>query len=145
MTLRWEGSVPARGDDLEADGGAFLAADHIHDLVELHPHAIDELPIALRHRADAVVDLQPAITLGGAAGDQFHDFRIAILRVQDRADADQREPHVDREVLQVALAQVLRVRIVGQGERRKEIPDDILIGLLVEVEQELVVTAGERP
>ncbi len=73
------GGVAAGGDDLEAYGGAGLAADHINDLVEAHAGAIDEGGVALGYAGDAVVGLEMGVVLGGAAGDDFGDARVGAV------------------------------------------------------------------
>ena len=52
-------------------------------------------------RGHAVADLQAAVLGRRAAGDEFHDFRVAFVGMEHRADADEREAHVDREVLEL--------------------------------------------
>ena len=93
---------------------------------------------------DAIADFQSAVRLRRAAGNKALDFGVAIFRPQHRADADEREAHVDAEVLQVGFAQIFRVRIVGLGERVEE----KLHLLLVDLPRERCAAAdrsGARP
>ena len=92
----------ARRDDLQTHGRALLAADHVHDLVELHVHDVDEGVVALGDGGDAVVDLEFALRRRRAAGDQFDDLGIAVLAAQHGADAHEREAHVDGKIIHLA-------------------------------------------
>ena len=69
---------------------------------------------------DPVAHLQSSIHLRRAAGNKVFDFCVAILRAKHGADAHERKAHVNAEILQVGLAQVFRVRIVGLRERVEE-------------------------
>ena len=100
--------------------------------------------VALRHRGDAVADFQAAIHLRGTARDEAFDLRVAIFGPQHRADADEREAHVDAEILQVGLAQILGVRVVGLGERVEEKLHLLVLVLFVNVASEAIVTARDQ-
>ena len=44
--------------------------------------------------------------LGRTTGDQAFNFGVPILSPQHRADADERESHIDAKVFQVGFAQI---------------------------------------
>ena len=142
LALRWIGRV--RRDNEKADLGSLLAADLLDHLVEAHVAHVGEFAGALRHRRDPVADFQTPIGLRGAAWHQALDLRVTILGPQHRADADERETHVDTEILQVRLAQVFRVRVVGLGEGVEEKFHLLLLVLLVNIAGEALVTAGDQ-
>ena len=86
---------------------------------------------------------RPLVCAGPPANEAF-DFGVAVFAPQHRADADEREAHVDAEILQVRRAQVFRVRIVGLGERVEEELDLLFIIFLVDVAQHAVVAALDQ-
>ena len=84
------------------------------------------------------------LVCAGPPGNEALDLGVAVFASQHRADADEREPHVDAEILQIGRAQVFRVRIVGLGQRVEE-QFDLLVGiLLVDVAQHPVVAALDQ-
>ena len=134
----------AHGDDEQANLGSLFAADLLDHFVEPHIAHVDEILRALCDRADAIADFQPTAGLGRTAGNEALDFGVAILAPQHRADADERQAHVDAEILQVGRAQIFRVRIVGLGEGIEEEFDLLFVVFLVNVAQHAVVAALDQ-
>ena len=106
------------GDDGEADLGVARAADHLDDLVELHIDGIHRLGGTLGHGDDAVVGLDLFAHVRRAAGDDAADAGVAILKLEDGADATEGELDVvDVEVGGLDGTHVVGVRIVAVRER----------------------------
>ena len=130
------------GEDLEANGGPFFAADAFDHAVEFHVDDVFEFLVVLRDGGNAVVDLEFAAAVGGSAGDEFDDLGVAIVAPEHSADTDEGEAHLDVEIIQRALAHVFRVRVVTLGERGKEGGGLVLaVFLLQRLEQALVAFA----
>ena len=128
------------GDHLKAHLGSLRSTDFLNHLVEFHVDDILEGLFPLGHGGDPVVWLEPAILVGGASGNDFHDLGVAIVRPEHGTDPDQGEAHLDVEVLHVGGTHVLGVRVVTLGKRHEECPHHILVALLVHALEELVVT-----
>ena len=92
---------------------------------------------------DFIVHLEFALDGRRAAGDEFDDLRVPVLAAQHRADADERQAHVDGEILHLARTHVLAVRIVRERQRVEEILRLVLLGLLVQGAQETVVPLAD--
>ena len=106
----------AAGEHLQADRRSTRAADQFDDVAELHIDHVDHLALAfLPHADDLVLDLQPAVLVGGAVGDDLLDDRVAVLVRQRRANPLQLQAHGDVEVLLRAGRHVVGVRV----ERRR--------------------------
>ena len=87
----------------QAHGGALLAADQAHDVAQGHVDHVDGLSILSAHlldRDDAILALELALSIGGAAFDDLVDDRIAVAAAQDGADAFQAQAHADAEVFE---------------------------------------------
>ena len=98
--------------------GVARAADHFDDLVELHIDGVHRLGLALRDGDDAVVGLDLLAHVGRAAGHDAADARVAVIELQHRADAAQRELHVvDVEIRRLDRTHVIGVRVVAVRER----------------------------
>ena len=131
-------------DHLQPYEGAPLAADELHHLVEIHVHGIDDLAVAtLPHAHDPVLRLEPAVLVGGPAGRELHDRRVAVFALELRADAVELEPHSDLEVLERAGRHEGRVRVEAAGERRKIRLEQLVAGHLVHPLGEAAVAAEE--
>ena len=72
-----------RVDD-EMDDAALAAADHVDHAVELHVDRIDRLVRALADGEDPVAGLEPLVEIGRAAGDDFLDRGVAVVRLAAR-------------------------------------------------------------
>ena len=130
------------GKHLEADGGAFFAADAFDHAVELHVDDVFEFLVVLRDGSNAVVDLEFAAAVGGSTGDEFDNLGVAIVAPEHGPDADKREAHLDVEIIQGPLAHVFGVGVVALGERGKEGGGLVLaVFLLQRLEQALVAFA----
>ena len=142
LALRWVGRV--RRNHEKPHFGALLAANLLDDFVETHVANVVKRSVALCHRADAVTDFQTAIRLRRAAGDETFDLGVTIFTPQHRADADEREAHVDTEVLQIGLAQIFGMRVVSLGERVEEELYLLFLVLFVDTASEAIVTARDQ-
>ena len=116
-----------------------FAANHFHHFVEPHVANIDILGAALPDRGDAVAHFQSPIDLRRTAGDKALDFRVAIFGAKHRADADEREAHVDAEIFQVGFAQIFGMRVVGLGERIEKKLHLLVLVFLMHVAREAIV------
>ncbi len=128
----------------EAHTSAFFSANHLDDFVEPHLANIDKLILALGHGGYSVAHFQPSIHLRRAAGNKVLYFCVAILRAKHGADAHERQAHVNAEVLHVGLAQILRVRVVGLGQRVEKKLHLLVLVLLVDVAGEPIITAPNQ-
>ena len=137
------GIVRITGNDLQANRGVFLAANFFDDFVEFHVDDILEVLISLGDADDAVTDFEASILVGGAAGDEFHDFYISILGAKNGSDAHEGELHGNLEILHFAGAHVVRVGVVTQGEGFEKGADLILALHFLHIFQKLIVAAGE--
>ena len=80
----------------------------------------------------------------GRPGQGFLDLGIAVLGSQHRADADEREAHVNAEVLQVGFAQIFGMRIVGLRVRVEEQLYLLVLIFFVNIASEPIITAGNQ-
>ena len=103
--------------DDQADLGAARAADVADDVAELLLDEVDLLAVLLLDADDLVLGLEPAVLVGGHAGDDLLDDRVAVLGLERGADALEREVEllVDH-VLERLGAHVARVRVEGPGQ-----------------------------
>ena len=86
----------------QVDGFVLLAADHLHDPAQGHVDGVDRLFVRrLRDADDHVTGFETAVSLGGATGNQVHDFYIRVFSPQAGPDALQLEAHLDVEVVLV--------------------------------------------
>ena len=67
------------------------AADVADDVAELLLDQVDLLAVLLLDADDLVVGLEPAVLVGGHAGDDLLDDREAVLRLERGADPFERE------------------------------------------------------
>ena len=123
---------------------SLLAADLLDHFVEPHVAHVGEFAGALRHCGNSIAHLQTSVGLRGSAGHQALNLRVTILRPQHRADPDQRESHVNAEILQVRLAEIFRVRVVGLGECIEEKFYLLILVLFVHVAREALVPARDQ-
>ena len=93
-----------RRDHEQTHMRAFLTTDHLDNFVQPHLANIDVIGRALCHCSDSVAYLKSSVGLRWAARNQAFNFRVTVLRPQHGPDADQREAHVDAEILHVGLA-----------------------------------------
>ncbi len=133
-----------RRDDEETNFGAFFTANLLDHLVEAHFADIDKFLWALGDGGDAIAHFQAPARLRRTAHHEALDLGVAVFAAQHRADADEREAHVDAEVFQVGRTQVFRVRIVGLGEGVEEQLHLLFGVLLVDVAQHPVVAALDQ-
>ena len=92
---------------------------------------------------DAVVGLEFFAIDGGTAGHQFHDFAVAILGPELRADAEERETHADGEIFRGRLAHVVGVGIVDVGQGVHVNLKDLVTVEVAQHPQLAVVPAGD--
>ena len=121
------------GLDLQPDLGVLLASDQPNDPAEFHLDNVLDVAFLLADSDDLVTQLQPAVLVGGAAGDDGADDGESVLAAESRADPLQPQPHADIEILASLGRHVAGVRIEAVGHRR-EVPLQDLgpIGLLGE-------------
>ena len=133
-----------RGDDEEPHFGSLLAPNLIDDFIETHIAHVVKFRRTLRDCGDAIAHFDAAVFLRGTARDQAFDFGVAVFGTEHGADADKRESHVDAEIIQIGLAQIFGVRVVGLRERGEE--KFYLLGfvLLMHVAHEAIVAAGDE-
>ena len=138
-----DGGIGAGRDDREADLATFFAADLADDLGELLVDHVHELALALRDGDHLVADLDLLALLGGGPGPDLLDHGVAVLGLERGADAEEAEVHAHRELIQLAFAEVIGVRVVGVTERIE--PElEHLVGLeLLQVPQRPLVAAGQ--
>ena len=118
----------ACGNHLEPDERAPLAPNQLHHLVEVHVDDVGNLALRpLPHADDAILRLEPTVAVGGTAGGQLHDRRVAVLALELCADAVELQPHPDLKVLQRAGRHVAGVRIETARQRR-EVDLEQLVG-----------------
>ena len=96
---------------------AFGAADQFNDFGQFHVHDVDGRLIALRNGDDALFFVDETAFVRRPAGDERLDGAITEILGQLRADAKKREAHFNRKILRVLLVEIIRVRVVGVGER----------------------------
>ena len=65
---------------------------------------------------DFVFRLESLVEVGGTAGDDLLDHALVVLDAEQRADAYQRQAHLDTEVLEGFRGEVAGMRIVQAGE-----------------------------
>ena len=119
-------------DDFQADDRPPLAADELHDLVEIHVDDIDDVAFgSLPHADDAVFLRQPAVTVGGSPRDDLRHGGVAILALERGPDAVELEPHPDLEVLEGAGGHEARVRVERAGQTREIRLEELVGGHLV--------------
>ena len=89
------------GSTSQADDRAALAADLLHDVVELHVDDVfHRAARALADADDLVFGLQAAVLVGRAARDDVLHDRVAIDAAERGADAVELQPHLDVEVVE---------------------------------------------
>src|SRR5690606_28799021 len=103
-------------DHFQCHGGIARAADQVHHLVQAPADHVYGLFIALGNRDDAVGRLQLTLLGGRATGYQTHYLGVLVVGLQYRADALQREAHVDIEVLGGTGRKVGGVRVPHTGK-----------------------------
>ena len=82
--------------------------------------------------------------MGRTARNKAFDFGVPVFRPEHRADANQRQPHLNVEIFKVRLAQVLRMRVVSLGERI-QIKFHLLFAIfLVDVPRDSIVAAADQ-
>ena len=96
---------------------AFLAADHLDNVAQVHVDDVNRLFPFLGHGDDLVLRLQQARALGASAGNQLLNDGKAVIAAEGGPDPLQGKLHLNLEVLKIFGGQIVRVRIQGQGER----------------------------
>ena len=103
--------------DDQADLGAARAADVADDVAELLLDEVDLVAVFLLDADDLVLGLEPAVLVGRHAGDDLLDDRVAVLRLERRADAFERQvQRLADHVLERLGAHVARVRVERPGQ-----------------------------
>src|SRR6056297_35434 len=85
--------------DFESYESLALAPDQVDHVVQPPADHVDEFVFALGHADDSIAGLQPAVQVGGTAGNHFGDFHVFVLTAQQRTYTVQRELHRNFEVL----------------------------------------------
>ena len=131
------------GDDAQADGRALGAADEADGLVERPVADVGEFPVlALRHGDDPVAADEAfgrLVALGRRAGDDLDDLGGAVVHLELRADALERELHVDAEIFGRRGREVVGVGVAG---RREGVEGARGPELLVRVAEDVEVAGG---
>ena len=96
---------------------AFGAANQFDDFGQFHVHDVDGRLIALRDGDDALFFVDLPAFVRRPAGDERVNGAVTIVLGQLRADAAKLQAHADAKIRRVLLVQVIRVRVVGVGER----------------------------
>ena len=91
-----------------------------------------------------IAHLEPTVALRWSAGNKALDLGVTIFRPQHRADANEREAHVDAEILQVGFAQVFGVRIVGLRQRSEKKFHLLVAIFFMHVAHETIVAARDQ-
>ena len=142
MAMRLASGIVGR-IDFQADDRAALAADLLHDVVELH---VDDV----FHRAagafadadDLVLRLEAAVLVGGAAGDDVLHDGVAVDAAERGADAVELQLHRDVEVVERRGGHVAAVRIEAGGHRRQVALEQlVVVGLLPALADAVVALA----
>ena len=125
------GTLAVGMPDLELDPRAFLAANELHDIGELHVQQVHEvLGVPLGHRENLILRLQPSIARRRAAGNDLVDHRVAIDRLQRSPDPLELQAHADLEILEGVRRHVGCMRVIGHGRRgQKDLQQLHAIGL----------------
>ena len=118
LTVRDFAVFGCRGNDLEANDRRFGTADQFDHVVETPADHVDQLAaFSLADADDAIRRLQRAGFVRWSRRNETHHLGVVVFRTQHRADAFERQRHVDVEVLGRARREVLGVRIVGARVR----------------------------
>ena len=135
----------ARRHHLQQHWRALGAANEIHNLVGSPADDVHErFVIALADGDDAVGGLQVPAHIRRPAFDEPLHHRVFVFRAQHRADAFQRQRHVDVEVRRVAWREILRVPVVGLREGVDEQLEYILAACLADQPQAVLGALGQR-
>ena len=101
----------------QADFGAARASNVADDVAQFLLDEVDLGPVFLLDADDLVIDLQPAVLVGGHAGDDLLDHRVAVIGLKRRANAFQREVQgLLHHVLEGLRVHVVGMRVEGFGE-----------------------------
>ena len=133
-----------RWNHQQAHARAFFSADHLDNLVQSHLADVDIIRRALCHGGNPIAYFKSSIYLRRPAGHQALNFCITVFRAEHRADAHEREAHVDAEIFHVRLAQVFRVRVICLGERVQIKFHLLVLILLVDVAVETIIAASNQ-
>ncbi|VTQ27132.1 Uncharacterised protein [Pseudomonas aeruginosa] len=133
----------ARRNHFQAYLGTFRPTDQLDHFIQAPADHVDHFALALGD-ADDLVGGGDLLALRRRAGrHQAYDLDVVVVALQHRADAFQREAHVDVEVFRVVRRQVLGVRIVGLGEGVDVGLEDVFAAGLLEARQLVLVALGE--
>ena len=139
------GYVRPRRHHLQAHWRALGAADQLHHFVRAPAHDVHErLAHALAHGDDALVGLEAAAEIRRAALHQPMHHGVFVRRAEHRADAFERQRHVDVEVRRIPRRKILRVLVVGAGEGVHEQPEDVLAAGLADQPPAVLGALGQR-
>ena len=138
------GSVRAGRNNSQAHLGALGATNELHGFRQAHFHDIHGRLIALRHRHDAIVDLEELALDRGAARQEPAYLAIAVFGRKLRPDTKEAQVHANRELLQLPVAKIIRVRIVNMGQRREIDLENVFVVPFREEPQVAEVTVAER-
>jgi len=105
------------GQDGQHDLGAFGPADHVNDAAQFHADDLDGFAARLLHRDNLVVHVDLAAEIRRTAGLDLLDHAVAVvLDAQHGADADEREFHLDAEILQGVGGKIGGMGVIHPGE-----------------------------
>ncbi len=123
----------AGGQDAEAHGGADLAANDLHHVIEAPAdHIRPVCRSCLRPtRDDAIVRAERAVDRRRAAGQHVEHGDVVIDELQRGTDALVRQAHLNAVFLGVARREVARVRVEDMRERIHEHFEDVVAGDLL--------------
>src|SRR5690625_4928286 len=86
------------GVDLQSNLRTFLSPDQIDHIVKAPADDVDHFFITLGYTRDAVTGRQLPLFIGGAAGNDTYHLGDFVLHLEHRADALERQRHIDAEV-----------------------------------------------
>src|ERR1051326_4146119 len=100
--------------------GAFVAADHVDDLAQLHAENFHGFVSGLSNRNDLVVRFEVTAQIGGPTGNNFFYDADVVFHSKQRTDAKKAKPHVDSKILIGIGGVISRMRIVESRDGAEE-------------------------
>ena len=140
--LRGASRVGAR-DDLQRDARPLLAANLADGFFHGLPHDVFHLAVFLLDADYLVASLYPAVEIDGAARHYLGYLQGAVVHLQHRAHAAEREVHVHVEVLLVGGRHVVGVGIVRPRDGGEIVLENRLFVLLRQDREILAVLLDE--
>ena len=118
-SIRWQ--------HVDAQRSALLAADLLHHVIDFPADHVGHRRLgALANADDAVARLELSALGSRSALDDLTNHRVLVFALQHRADAFQRQPHLDVEILRSTRPQIVGVRLDLLRVRVHEVLEDIL-------------------